>query len=123
MRRCCRGDAGSGSVLVLGVAVVVLALGALQATLAAVAVARHRAAGVADLAALAAAQQVATGAPCAAADAAARAGGATLLDCRVEGVDVQVVVAVRPPGPLGDLGAARGRARAGPAQASSAAVS
>lgn len=115
MRERCRGDRGVAGVMVLALAVVVLALAAVQASLAAVAVARHRAAGVADLAALAAAQQVRSGSACAAAGRAAVAGGATLVSCAVDAADVHVVVEVRPPGPLGDLGAARGRARAGPA--------
>jgi secretion/DNA translocation related TadE-like protein len=112
--RRCAGDAGSGSVLVLGIATVLVAVGILQASLAAVAVVRHRAAGVADLAALAAAEQVGSGRPCAAAAVVADVGGATLVHCAVDGAQVQVVVEVRPPGPLGELGAARSRARAGP---------
>lgn len=107
--------------MVLGLAVVVLALGAVLATLAAVAVARHRAAGVADLAALAAAQAAPAGAACAAAERVAAAGTATLRRCTVNGFEVHVVVEVRPPGPLGELGTARGRARAGPTSAPPAA--
>lgn len=117
MRRL-RGDAGIAGVLVLLLAVVVASVGALLATLAAVGVARHRAAGVADLSALAGAQQALAGpsAACAAAARTAAAGAAALLDCQVSGDQVEVVVEVRPPGPLGDLGAATGRARAGPSQ-------
>jgi secretion/DNA translocation related TadE-like protein len=100
--------------MMLGLAAVVLAFGALQTTLAAVAVTRHRAAGVADLAALAGAEQVRAGAACAEAERVAAAGAATLLSCVLDGAEVQVVVEVRPLGPLGELGAARGRARAGP---------
>lgn len=111
----CRGDSGVAGVLVLGLAAVVVALSALLVSLAAVAVARHRAAGVADLAALAAAQEGLSGDACGAAARTAAAGSATLLRCDVEGLEVLVVVEVRPPGPLAELGAARGRARAGPA--------
>jgi secretion/DNA translocation related TadE-like protein len=112
-----RGDGGVAGVLVLVLAVVVASVGALLATLAAVGVARHRAAGVADLSALAAAHQALAGsaAACATAERTAVAGGATLLDCRMDGDEANVVVEVRPPGRLGDLGAVRGRARAGPA--------
>lgn len=98
----------AGFVLVLVfVAVVVTALGA-------VAVARHRAAASADLAALAAAAHVLDGGACPAARVVAQAQGAELDACLVEGLDVAVVVSVRPAGRLGELGAARARARAGP---------
>ena len=116
-----RGDAGVAGVLVLVLAVVLASVGALLATLAAVGVARHRAAGVADLSALAAAQQALSGpaAACTAAERTAIAGTATVIHCQVTGDQVEVVVEVRPPGPLEGLGAARGRARAGPSQSAS----
>ena len=112
-----RGDAGIAGVLVLCLAVVLASCGAVLSSLAAVAVARHRAAGVADLAALAAAQRVLSGPPtaCAAASRTASAGGGRLRSCRVTGDLVDVVAEIRPAGPLGALGTAAARARAGPA--------
>ena len=74
-------------------------------------VARHRAQAAADLAALAAAGVLPAGAQAACARAGDIAGamGASITDCRIDGLDVvvsaQVTVA---------LGAARGAARAGP---------
>lgn len=114
----CGGDAGVAGVLVLCLAVVVASCGALLASLAAVGVARHRAAGVADLAALAAAERALSGADvaCAAAARTAEAGAGRLVSCTLAGDVAHVVAEVRPPGLLGTLGAARGAARAGPAQ-------
>lgn len=109
-------DAGSGTVLVMVVAALVVLAGTVLALLGAVAVARHRAAGVADLAALAAAASAHLGQQeaCGSADRVASAAGASLQDCRLTG-DVAVVTAqVRPPGRLGELGAASATARAGP---------
>lgn len=110
------GDVGSGSILVLTLAVVIGLLGALAASVAAVAVARHRAASAADLAALAAADRAPDGAlaACASAARAARAVAAVVDSCRLHGAIADVVVAVHPAGPLGALGTARARARAGP---------
>jgi secretion/DNA translocation related TadE-like protein len=112
------GDAGVAGVLVLSLSCVLALVGALGANLAAVAVARQRAAAVADLAALAAAARVLDGpaAACARASRLAADSGGLLASCAVDG-DVAVVVAeVRPAGPLGRLGAASARARAGPAR-------
>lgn len=116
--RGCRGDAGVAGVLVLCLAVVVASCGAVLSSLGAVAVARHRAAGVADLAALSAAQRALAGQgpACAAAARTADAAAARLVSCTLTGDVALVVAEVRPPGWLGSLGAARGRARAGPAQ-------
>lgn len=114
-----RGDSGVAGVLVLSLASVLALVGVLAAGLAAVAVARQRAAAVADLAALAAAALVLDGpeVACARAGRLAVDSGARLTRCAVEG-DVAVVVAeVRPAGPLGRLGVATASARAGPAQA------
>ncbi|MFV0375112.1 Rv3654c family TadE-like protein [Microbacterium sp.] len=102
----------AGSVLAVGV----LAVGAVIATgyaaAGAVSVATVRVAGVADAAALAAADTAAgrvPGVPCARADDLARAGGAVLTGCDVDGVEATVTVAMR-------VGAVTvtGRARAGP---------
>lgn len=112
-----RGERGSGTVLVLGLTALLLFAAMTATTLAAVAVARHRAGSAADLAALAAASRVTAGATaaCAAGSEVARAAGADLLQCRVRGREVDVEAAARPPGPLGRLGQATVRARAGPA--------
>jgi secretion/DNA translocation related TadE-like protein len=80
-------------------------------------IARHRAAGAADAAALTAALHAidGPGAACANAAALARVNGATVTRCTLTGTISEVVVSVRLPGPLAALGAATGRARAGPA--------
>jgi len=112
-----RGDDGSGSVLVLTAACVLLLAGMLLTSLAAVGVARHRAASVADLSALAAASSahLGSGPACEAARAVADRSAARLLACDVVGDVATVVAGVRPPGRLGELGTATARARAGPA--------
>jgi secretion/DNA translocation related TadE-like protein len=114
-----RDDRGSGTVLVLALSTVLVMVGMLLAALAAVGVARHRAASAADLAALAAADRALVGerAACAAAARAARAVGADLEACRLTGDIADVVAVVQPPGAIGRLGAARGVARAGPGEA------
>jgi secretion/DNA translocation related TadE-like protein len=111
-----RGDRGSGTVLVLGITAMLLLAAFTATALAAVGVARHRAASAADLAALAAASRASSGAgaACAAARSTARAAGADLARCELDGVVAQVVAVVRPPGLLGELGQASVRARAGP---------
>ncbi|HWH29220.1 MAG TPA: Rv3654c family TadE-like protein [Mycobacteriales bacterium] len=112
-----RPDAGSATVLVLGLTLVVLLAGIVAAGLGAVAVARHRAASAADLAALAVAARASHGqvTACAAGGRVAARAGAALTSCRLEGWEAVVVAAVRPPGPVGALGVARVPARAGPA--------
>jgi secretion/DNA translocation related TadE-like protein len=111
-----RDDAGAATVLVLALCSVVLLAGSVAAGLGAVAVARHRAASAADLAALAAAARVLEGrdAACAAATRTARAAGATVRSCRLEGWEAVVEAAVVPPGRVGALGTAVVSARAGP---------
>jgi secretion/DNA translocation related TadE-like protein len=110
------GDDGVVVVLVLGLASVLVLIGMVTSALAAVAVARQRAASAADLSALAAAQSVIEGeaVACARAAALAERVSARLLSCRLTGDLAEVVAEVRPPGGLGALGAARSRARAGP---------
>ena len=107
-------EAGFATIVVLGLAGALLAFGALLACLGAVAVARHRAAAAADLAALAAAGHLLEGTAraCSLAAAVARGQAATLLSCASDGTTVTVVAEVRPPGSLGQLGAARSTARA-----------
>lgn len=77
-------------------------------------IARHRAQAAADLAALAGAGRVAAGptAVCRQAAEVAALMTASLRECRVEGIDVVVVVSALPGGSLG--GVARAAARAGP---------
>ena len=115
------GEAGVAGVLVLAVAAVLALVGMLSTGLAAVAVARQRAAAVADLAALAAAARVLDGSAvaCDRAEDVARRNGGRLTGCRWDGDRVEVVAEVRPAGPLGRLGVASARARAGPVGAGS----
>lgn len=112
-----RGDAGAGAVLVLCAASLLLLVAMTAAAVGAVAVARQRAAAVADLAALAAAQHALEGeaAACAWAARTTSADGGRLRSCALEGDVAEVVAEVRPPGPVGRLGSAVSRARAGPA--------
>lgn len=113
------GDAGVATILVLATASVLVLVGAVTASSAAVAVARQRAAAAADLSALAAAERAWEGhlTACARAEAVAERVDATVTSCRLEGDVVTVVARVRPPGLLGRMGAATGRARAGPLSA------
>ena len=111
-----RGQAGSAAVLVLAACSVLVLLGAVAAALAAVGVARHRAASAADLAALAAADRALQGerSACDRARRAATAVGAEVAACRLDGDDAVVTVRVEPTGRLAALGAASATARAGP---------
>lgn len=113
-------DAGSGTVLVVGLVAVVASLAVALALLAQATVARHRAEAAADLAALAAADVLLGRAPgdaCGRAERVAALNGARLVACRPAG-DGSVVVdaVVTPGGAAGALGAARATARAGPAE-------
>lgn len=110
-------DRGAGAVLVLGMAALLALLSSTAAALIAVAVARQRAATVADLAALAAAQHALEGSAsaCGWAGHTTAADAGRLVSCRLDGDVAEVTVEVRPPGPLGRIGAATSRARAGPA--------
>lgn len=116
-RRC--GERGAGTVLVLAIMLVVMVAVQAVAVLAAGQTARHRAAAAADLAALAAAQRLASGAvdPCADAGRIARANGAALRDCVVDGLEVEVQVRVETTSVLPWLPAQERRARAGPPRA------
>lgn len=104
-------------VLVLSLAAVLGLVGAGSASLAAVAVARQRAASAADLAALAAAERALDGqqAACQRASSVARLAGAHLRTCSLAGDVADILAEVRPHGWLGRLGVAAARARAGPA--------
>jgi secretion/DNA translocation related TadE-like protein len=103
---------------VLAFASVLALVGALAASVGAVAVARHRAASAADLAALAAADRAldGPGPACAAAEVAAGAVGASLELCTISGDIADVVAAVRPGGAIGSWGVARSHSRAGPSR-------
>ena len=118
-RRRPHGDAGTATAMVLGLAAVLLLCGTVVTALAAVAVARHRAASAADLSALAAAAAVLDGpeVACARARQLAAQVGAQLSRCTVVADRVDVVAQVRPPGALGRLGTASVRAAAGPVPA------
>ncbi len=111
-------EAGSGTILMLVASAVVLLAGVLLAVLAAVAVARHRAASAADLAALAAQAHALEGQPaaCRAAVAVLSPVGADLVACALMNGVADVRASVRPGGPLGRLGAVTARARASPGQ-------
>jgi secretion/DNA translocation related TadE-like protein len=102
-----QGDRGAGSILLLGIGSVVVALG-IAATLVGAAVTnRHRAQVAADLGALAGARYVVEGAgtACGRAGEIVAANRGRLVDCRLDGLDLLVTVAVGP---------ARAAARAGP---------
>jgi secretion/DNA translocation related TadE-like protein len=103
-------------VLVLSCASVLALLGMTTTAVATVAVARQRAASVADLAALAAAGRALDGpaAACRRAAVIAERSAAVVVSCGLSGDVADLVVSVRPAGPLGRLGAATGQARAGP---------
>lgn len=110
------GEAGSGTVLVLGLVAVLAAVAGVLVTVGLLVVTRHRADSAADLAALAAAGRSLSGLEeaCRAAAETAEAAGARLVTCRLDGDDAVVSVAVLPPGRLAELGPATGQARAGP---------
>lgn len=107
------GERGSGTVLVVGLLGVAVALLLPLVLLASVAGARANAQGAADLAAIAGASawhDQDGGAPCAVAGSVLVEHGARLVSCEVRGEDVVVTAAV--PTRVGDANAT---ARAGPA--------
>jgi len=110
------GDRGSGTVLLVGVVAVAVALLAAMALLVGAERARAGAQAAADLAALAAAARLvdgaAAGGPCAVAAAVATRNGARLVACRPGDGGVVTVTAARP---AAGVGTARATARAGPA--------
>jgi secretion/DNA translocation related TadE-like protein len=107
-------EAGSATVLVLGLTALVWVAGLAVLLLAQVADARARAATAADLAALAAASHVASGDACRAATRVVGAQSAELGSCRVAGWTVQVTARVPLRGALRWFPQAQARARAGP---------
>ncbi len=112
-----RDDRGSGTLLVLWVALLVLAVGIALAAVSAVRVAQARAASAADLGALAGAAAAQRGDDaCARARAIARRGGSAATACHVadDGV-VEVSVEVPLGGAMRRFGPVRADAKAGPA--------
>jgi len=110
-------ESGSGTVLVLTVIALLLAVLGAALALGQTLVARHRAASAADLAALAAADRALEGsvAACDAASAVASAHEAQLIGCRLDGDIVEIVAAVALPTALTRFGPVTAQARAGPA--------
>lgn len=115
-RRRWRAEDGSGTVLVLTLVMLLFAAGGTVALVGAATAARHRAETAADLAALSAASAAANGeaAPCAVGRRVARANGAVLVRCVIDGPRVQIAVTLQPRGPLAGMPPARAQARAGP---------
>jgi secretion/DNA translocation related TadE-like protein len=112
-------DRGSASLWVLGVGLTVLLFAGAVAAAGSVLVAKHRAQTAADLGALAGAVRAAEGpdVACARARQIIEGNGASLVECRVDGLDVVIGVDVEPAGVGRAIGPARARARAGPARA------
>lgn len=90
-----QGDSGAGSILAVGVLATIVATLLLVTPLARVLVVRAEMAGAADAAALAAAdvaRGILPGVPCVMATSVAMSNGASLDECRVDGVVVTVRV-------------------------------
>jgi secretion/DNA translocation related TadE-like protein len=123
MRRACMShshdERGSGTLLALASALLLLGAGLCCALWAAVSTGHHRAAAAADLSAISAAQMVQSGGedPCSTAVRIAGEQHAEILSCQVDAETVVVVAAVRLR--LGALGSpsVRSTARAGPVSA------
>lgn len=108
-------ERGTATVAVLALIGVVLLVAAGAATVLGAVVAHRQAQAAADLAALSgAAAGEQGGDACAAAGEVAEANRSALTDCRVDGDDVLVTVAVDLPGAVEVLDEVRARARAGP---------
>lgn len=111
-------DRGSGTVAVLGVVGVLLAMTVGALTVVSAVVASHRAQSAADLAALAAGAALVagegSGAACGRGVAVAARNGGSVTSCRA-GPDLSVELVVDVPATMPRLGAATARARAGPA--------
>ena len=111
-------ERGLGTILVLAVVTLLLAVLGGVLALGQTLIARHRAASAADLAALAAADRALEGSAvaCAAAAAIAAEHAAVLTTCRLDGDIVDVTAAFPLPAALRAFGPATARARAGPAE-------
>lgn len=119
-RRALRGDGGSATVWVLGLAAMIWLVAAASAVAGHVRTVRHQAGVAADMAALAAAGDAfaTRSAACAEARRVARANGAGVVACTVHGGIADVTVRSPLPQPFGSLTEREGvimRARAGPA--------
>ena len=113
----CDDDRGVATAWAAGVIAVLVSMAVFALHLGAAMVARHQAESAADLAALAGATEVIEGEQyaCAQASRVTDRMRVQLASCQLHGLDVLVDVTARPSGWLGGLGAATGRARAGPA--------
>jgi secretion/DNA translocation related TadE-like protein len=111
------GDRGVATVWAAGAIAVLMSLALFGLHLGEAMVLRHQVESAADLAALAGAATVVAGDryACAQARRVTDRMRVQLVSCQTRGWDVLVDVAARPGGWLGGLGAATGRARAGPA--------
>ena len=109
-------DRGSATLYGLIAIILVTLVGMAGVLLGYAVVGRHRAAAAADLAALAGAARAVDGSvpACAAVREVATANGASVGDCRLNGLTVEVVTEVRLPALFGVPVVARSRARAGP---------
>lgn len=111
-----RSDRGVATVFGLGLVAVLLLGTVVAVVLTQVVAARHVAASAADLGALAGVGATRAGADaCGAVAATVAAGGADLVECRVDGADVVVTAAVRTQPVLGLWWRPESSARAGPA--------
>lgn len=114
-----RDEQGSGSLLTVALAAVVLLLGVAGAFVTATVAAHRKAQAAADLAALAGAVELQRGGePCARARGIAAANGAGLASCEVVGSDLRVEVTLDGPAFAGYAWRLTGRARAGPSTVS-----
>lgn len=111
-------DRGVATVWAAGAIAVLMSVAVFGLYLGEAMVVRHQAESAADLAALAGAAAVVVGEgyACAQARRVTERMRVQLVSCRTRGWDVLVDVAARPSGWLGGLGAATGRARAGPSE-------
>ncbi len=110
-------DSGSGTVLTVGMALVLLMLLAAILLLVQAAVGAERAATAADLGALAgadAAREIIAGEPCGVAEDIVVRHHAEMVSCSVEGTDGAIVEVRTRVNLTGPLGSATGHARAGP---------
>ncbi|MGH4016132.1 MAG: Rv3654c family TadE-like protein [Pseudonocardiaceae bacterium] len=109
-------ERGAATVWAAGVIAVLMSVAVFGLHLGGAILARHHAESAADLAALAGAASVVTGErqACAQARRVTDRMRVRLVSCLARGGDLLVQVAARPGDPLGSLGDATGRARAGP---------
>ena len=112
-------DRGVATVWAAGAIAVLVSMAVFGLHLGEAVIVRHQAESAADLAALAGAAQVLAGEEyaCAQARRVTDRMRVRLVSCHTQGWDVLVDVAAQPDGWLGGLGAATGRARAGPVAA------